>query len=160
MEFNREKILYIVVAVMVLAGGYFIYRQELLIRALESSESVPRRDTKQSFNQAEDTKKQVKASRQINGAVKEVGNDFLLIEATMVDISKLDDFDFSSPSLLPSIKKNYKVFVDKNTAIVSGVGAALGLSEVKNGSSVQAFSDDEIYARDSFTALRVNVFPR
>lgn len=159
MDLDREKILYIIIAAIILIGGFFIYRQESVIRALKTGESALPQDLKQSFNQAEETKKQAVNARQINGVVKEVGGNFLIIEATLIDISKLNGFDFSKPSILPFVKKDYKVFVDKNTAIVSG-NAPIKFSDIKSGFSIQAFSDSGIYAKNQFTALRVNVFPR
>lgn len=158
MDLDREKILYIVIAAIILIGGFFIYRQQLALQTLKSGESVQPQDSKQSFNQAEETTKQAMASTQINGVVKEVGGNFLIIEAALIDVSKLGSFDFSKPSLLPSLKKDYKVFINENTAIVSDYGAPLKFSDIKNGFPAQAFSDSEIYAKDRFTATRVNVF--
>lgn len=160
MDLDREKILYIVIAAIILIGGFFIYRQELVIQTLKTGGSASPKDLKQSFNQAEETKKQTVAARQINGVVKEVGGNFLIIEAALIDISKLGSFDFSKPSLLPSLKKDYKVFINENTSIVSDYGAPLKFSDIKKGFPVQAFSDGEIYAKDQFIATRVNVFPQ
>ena len=158
---EREKIFYVVITVLVFTGGFFIYRQKSEIRSLKGDGiGVTSQTNNQSFNQAEETKKQAMAAMQINGVVKEVGGDFLTVEATLIDVLKLEDFDFSKQSLLPSVKKDYKVFVDKSTAVISSSGATLKLSDVEKGSSIQAFSAGEVYYKDQFTALRINVFSR
>ena len=155
---EREKIFYVVITVLVFTGGFFIYRQKSEIRSLKGDGiGVTSQTNNQSFNQAEETKKQAMAAMQINGVVKEVGGDFLTVEATLIDVLKLEDFDFSKQSLLPSVKKDYKVFVDRNTDIISA-NAPFKFSDIKKGYPIQAFSDDEIYSKNKFTASRLHVF--
>lgn len=84
----------------------------------------------------------------IAGEIKEKSDNYIIIEAKIADLSKLDQFDEKMGGL-PMLVKTYKVMVDKNTDFSL---SPKKMGELKIGDWVRAFSKEPIYNTTEFTA--------
>ena len=141
MNEQKEKFYLAAIVVLALAVGFLFYRQESAFRkaggggAITESEVAPA-----PVNQAEETKKEILGALFITGSVERIDGSVLEVNATLVDVSKLDDFDYSKPALLPALEKKYRVRVGKNTIISVENKTNASLEDIKLGMLAQVTS--------------------
>ncbi len=139
---ERTKKNAIGVGIIIVAGiGGIIYWQQQTIRQLTPSSP--------SFDQKAETKKNALNSLSIRGIVQKVSGSGLVVQATLVDLSKLDSVSVEPGKPLPSIQKTYTVSFNKNT-----VGKDFSFTE---GLPVTVYASKPVYGLDSIVATRVDI---
>lgn len=165
MQDNIAKIFIGILTMIVILGGFLLYQQQQSITDLrrripqasnavgEEGSSAPLQSVGANFNQAEETRKQLREkTKDIFGEVREISLGSLTVEAQIVDFSKLDAVDYSQPTALPTISKKFRVKVTSNTVYAYGE-----FSGLKVGSEVQILSKEPIYDTSEITATKIFV---
>lgn len=91
----------------------------------------------------------------LSGKIKEIGDNYFVITAAVVDFSKIDTIDFSSEgSLLPTIAKDYRINITEQTDFTSEKFNQAFLSGY-----ITIESKEGIYITDILTAKSVTIPP-
>lgn len=153
MQNKSQNILITIIIGLIIIGGFLLYQQQRSIADLEkqilggtaSVSSEP-----MIFNEAEKIKKELKDETSIRGIIKQILDGMLIVEAEIVDLSKLDNLDYSESVELPALQKSYGVELDEDTVFIEGQ-----LSDLKAGDFVFILSNKSIYDTDELTAVEV-----
>jgi hypothetical protein len=97
----------------------------------------------------------LKEIKDIIGPIKEIGGNYLIVEVSHADYSKIKDIKNIAYNDIPNTVTNYRVSVDEKTQFI---GKKLG--ELKMGDNVQAFSDGPVYNVSEFTAAKIGDAPQ
>lgn len=155
-NFSASKLVPVALAVLVIAGGLFIYRERAGEKGFFSGPVSPNENDILSSSGAELTAESLeKEKHDISGYVTGVGRGSFLVEAEIADISAINEKNFSSDNLFPKIKKVFEVISDKNTEVESMGGGEISLSDIKTGDHVAVISKEGIYERDKLSALKI-----
>jgi len=77
------------------------------------------------------------------GIIKSVSDDSFVVEARVIDLDRLEGFDFSKKEPLPSILRDYKIMTNESTAY-----QAIKFSDLKAGDGV-VITPKESYYKDN-----------
>lgn len=89
------------------------------------------------------------------GKVKEVGDGYLLVEAPVTDLEKLNTVIFSTQKTeLPVIFKKYRVNISNRTEFT-----AVKFSEIYDNAYITVESKEGIYTTNELTAIKVTIPP-
>jgi len=164
MQYNQKTILTAILAVVILGGGLLLYGQQKSINTLENKMNIlfdeslldDKEVSGESFDQSGAIRTSlVDSTHDIYGTIVESSNDFLVVEASIVDLEKLDDVDYSLRAPLPITRKKYKVVLDQSTQILSQDGRTIVRENLKDGINVAVFSKKPIYGINEFIAVQI-----
>ncbi len=93
---------------------------------------------------------QIKQAKFIGGIIKEVGDKYLTVGITQIDLSKVKDPQEIVSGKAPMAAKYYKVFFDDKTQFMDKKP-----NELKVGQFVRASSATPIYSLSEFTATKI-----
>jgi hypothetical protein len=96
-------------------------------------------------------------TKSITGEIKEIADNYLMVEAEIIDLSKLADVDFSKSNVqLPRINKTFKVMIDEKTEL-----PVKKLSDLKMfGRKAIIETNELIYKVDEFTATKILILAK
>lgn len=114
-----QKILFAVVGVILLFVLAVLYKQQLAIKKLQSSNAASAGSTEtKSPGLAEVLKSNVLNGRKINGTVKKTTADYLVVDAEIIDASKIQEGVDYAKNPLPKIQRTFKVLLTPDTKFV------------------------------------------
>ncbi|MFA5871480.1 MAG: hypothetical protein WC858_02045 [Parcubacteria group bacterium] len=86
----------------------------------------------------------------IGGAIKEIGNNYFVVEAQWIEPSKAGDPQNVDPATAPKISKTYKVLIDSKT-----VFSKSGKNDLRVGDNIDAYSNAPVFSLAEFTATKI-----
>jgi hypothetical protein len=136
-----KKIVIGIGVVAVVGIGIIIYQQQRTIQQLQSG--LPT----QPFDPKTEVKRQVITSLSINGVIQKISRDVFLVNAYIIDLSKLENATLEPGKPVPTIQKIYTVSLYQGT-----VGKDFPFKE---GMAVTVYANKPVYGIDSFVATRI-----
>ncbi len=152
-----QKVLFAAIVVALFFVGLVDYKQQSAINELEKTIlSLPGTSQSQQPDQppkslAETIKANAKNDKSFIGEVKEIADDYMMIDATLVDLSKLEEGNDYSKGILPMVQKTFKVFIAPETKF-----SQKQRSEIKIGDQMVVYADKSPYENDEMKAMAVS----
>lgn len=102
------------------------------------------------FDRTREIMKQITGVSMINGVIKKIGNNVIILIARVPDTAKLSTLDVSGSFTVPYVEKEYKILVNANTEFPRAQ-----LKALKVGVSISAWGEGDLLNSGSFTATKI-----
>lgn len=158
----------IILALSLIVGGIYYFKKGNLAvkkdskqtQKQESQQTVAPKNISESRGQ--EMARKLAEQKSFTGFVKAMQRPadptiaFYEIDASLIDKDKVKDLDYSTESVtMPSIKKTFKIAVNKNTKL-----NVPGLNSIRLGDLVSVTVSENVYSSDHFDALALDVMPK
>lgn len=165
MNNNFSNLIIITLLIVVIVGSIIFYQQQKSIIHPEQEFSSSNQDNKNTTGTSKnisDIKNDTKNTLFINGKITDISDNYITVDATLIDIDKLDELDFSQSIELPTKIKKYIILIDNDTNIlINGIANSqkVGTESLRVGISIEASADILVYEINKFTAKTIVVPP-
>jgi hypothetical protein len=157
-NYNFQKILSGAIVIILLLVIFVDIRQQTAINELkksllvasQASQSQTSKKTQETL--AETIITNAKKSKSFTGDVKEVAGDYFMIEATIVDISKIQAKKDYSNEAPPMIQKSFKITLSPETKFLEKKK-----TDIKVGDKVVVYSDKSPFENDELKAIMISL---
>jgi hypothetical protein len=169
---NSNKRTIIIVAIIfllsVILGGIYYFKKGNLTVGKDSKQT-PKQESQQtavpkniSESRGQEMSRKLAEQKNFTGFVKAMQRPadptiaFYEIDANLIDRDKVKDLDYSTGTVtMPSIKKTFKISVNKNTKL-----NVPGLNNIRLGDLVSVTVSEDVYSNDHFDALALDVMSK